>query len=129
MASQYAQPQQRLRFSQFYLGTTQAGQGSIGGPNSLVMDLALPYGGVNDDNLFGASGTGTTNATLGTTVAISHNLGVVPRPRQLPLTPTRPGVVYLDAANPPTATTFNVLGSVASLNFAWRIVGNGPGNV
>ena len=128
MAQTYAQPQQRQRFSQFYLLTTQSGQGSIGSAKSLVMDMALPQGGVNNDNLFGAQGTGTTDATVGTTVAISHNLGVVPLTSDIQITETSNGTVYLDTANPPTATTFNVLGSAASLTFAWKIVTNGPGN-
>ncbi len=129
MAKTYSQPRQRERFSQFYLGTTQAGQGSIGSGNSLVMDLALPAGGVNNDNLFGAQGSGTTNSTVGTTTAVSHNLGVTPLQSDIILTPTSNGTVYLDTSNPPTATTFNVLGSSASLTFQWKIVTNGPGNV
>jgi len=95
---------------------------------NLVNDMALPQGGVNSDNLFGASGTGTTNATVGTTQAITHNLGVVPKNYQIHITPTSNGVIYLDNANPPTATTFNVLGSAASLTFAWEIITDGPGN-
>ena len=122
MPRQYAKPSFAQRFSQFFLNTAP------GVHDNLVNDMDLPYGGINDANLFGASGSGTTNATLGTTVAISHNLGVVPNAADITLTATSNGVVYLDAANPPTSTTFNVLGSAASLNFAWKIITNGPGN-
>ena len=122
MPSQYRQPSFAQRFSQFFLNTVQ------GVRDNLVNDMALPYGGVNDANLFGASGTGTTNATVGTTQAITHNLGVVPSASQIQITETSNGTVYLDGANAPTSTTFNVLGSAASLTFAWRIVANGPGN-
>ncbi len=122
MPKQYRQPGFAQRFSQFFLNTAQ------GVKNNLVNDLALPYGGVNDANLFGAAGTGTTNTTPGTTTAITHNLGVAPNTSDITLTATSNGVVYLDAANPPTTTTFNVLGSAASLNFAWKIITNGPGN-
>ena len=122
MPKQYQKPNFAQRFSQFFLNTAQGVRGN------LVNDMALPYGGVNDANLFGANGTGTTNATPGTTTAITHNLGVAPSTADITLTATSNGVVYLDAANPPTATTFNVLGSAASLNFAWKIITNGPGN-
>ncbi len=129
MATQFQKPQAPNRFSDMYLLTAQVGVDAIGNGQNLVMDLALPYGGVNNDNLFGGQGTGTTNATLGTTQAINHNLGVVPLVSDIIITPQSDGTVYLDATNPPTATTFNVLGSAASLNFAWKIVTNGPGNV
>lgn len=122
MPKLFSQPSYAQRFSTFFLNALQ------GIKNNLIMDMALPYGGVNDDNLFGASGTGTTNATVGTTQAITHNLGVVPNETDIIITPLSNGVVYLDPANPPTATTFNVLGSAASLNFAWKIITNGPGN-
>lgn len=123
MPKQYQAPDVRHSFSRFYLQTAQ------GTNDSLQMDMALPYGGINKDNMFGAEGTGTTNATVGTTTAITHNLGVVPEPQDITITEMSNGVVYLDAANPPTATTFNVLGSAASLNFAWKIVTNGPANL
>lgn len=115
-------PAYAQKFSTFFLNTVQ------GVKNNLVMDMALPYGGVNDANLFGASGTGTTDATAGTTVAISHNLGVTPEPQDIILTPAGDGTVYLDTGNPPTDTTFNVKGSAASLDFYWKIITNGPGN-
>lgn len=122
MPQLYQQPSFAQRFTSFFLNTLQ------GVKNNLTMDMALPVGGVNKDNMFGAEGTGTTNATAGTTTAITHSLGVAPAPQDVTLTAMSNGVVYLDAANPPTATTFNVLGSAASLNFAWKIVTNGPGN-
>jgi len=122
MAQSYQPPVRGQRFSDVYPMTKQGVQGN------LVNDMALPIGGVNNDNLFGAQGTGTTNATAGTTTAITHNLGVVPSVSDIQLTPMGNGVVYLDPNNPPTSTTFNVLGSAASLNFAWKIVTNGPVN-
>ncbi len=122
MAQQYKQPNFAQRFSNFFLNTGQTIY------KALVMDMALPAGGVNNDNLFGNQGTGTTNATIGTTQAITHGLGVIPLTSDIQLTPTATGILYLDAANPPTATTFNVLSSVASQNFAWKIITNGPGN-
>lgn len=122
MPQNFQQPQRGQRFSDMYPFTKQGVKGD------LVNDMALPQGGVNSDNLFGTSGTGTTDATVGTTVAITHNLGVVPSNHQIHITPTSNGVVYLDTTNAPTATTFNVLGSAASLTFAWEIVTNGPGN-
>lgn len=123
MAKRYQPPVGGQKFSDMYLMTKQGVQGN------LVMDMALPIGGVNNDNLFGAQGTGTTNATVGTTQAIYHNLGVVPSVSDIQITPMGNGVVYLDPNNPPTATTFNVLGSAASLQFCWKIVTNGPGNL
>lgn len=122
MPKNYQAPIKGQRFSDMYPFTKQGVNGN------LVNDMALPQGGVNSDNLFGASGTGTTNATVGTTQAITHNLGVVPKNYQIHITPTSNGVIYLDNANPPTATTFNVLGSAASLTFAWEIITDGPGN-
>lgn len=110
------------RLSTYVLNAVQGLRGA------LINDLALPLGAVNRDNLFGASGTGTTSATVGDTTAITHNLGVVPPVGGILITPTSNGVVYLDPANPPTATTFNVLGSAASLSFQWAILANGPGN-
>lgn len=120
MPSLYEEPQVIDRFSTTYpyIKPQQS--------NSLKMDVALPTGGVNDSKLFGGAGTGTTNATVGTTQAISHDLGVVPSVSDIQITETSNGVVYLDSANPPTATTFNVLGSAASLTFAWKIITNGP---
>ncbi|WP_304459071.1 hypothetical protein [Alicyclobacillus sendaiensis] len=122
MAKPYQPPVSGQKFSDMYPMTKQGVQGN------LVMDMALPIGGVNNDNLFGAQGTGTTNATVGTTQVIYHNLGVVPNVWDIQITPMGNGVVYLDPNNPPTATTFNVLGSAASLQFAWKIITNGPGN-
>lgn len=86
------------------------------------MDARIPRGGINSDDLFGATGSGTTDASVGTTTAIIHNLGVVPQAGEITLTPTSNGIVYLDPAHPATATTFNVLGSAASLTFDWMIV-------
>ncbi len=116
MPSLYAVPDTRKRFSTTYPVKVE----------TLEMDVAPPNGFLNDSYLFGGAGTGTTNATVGTTEAITHNLGVVPNDYDILLTPTSNGVVYLDTSNPPTATTFHVLGSAASLTFAWKIVTNGP---
>ncbi|MCL6442455.1 MAG: hypothetical protein K6T83_03150 [Alicyclobacillus sp.] len=116
MPSQYQEPDYKQKFSTTYPANI----------NELQMDIPLPEGSVNDSKLFGAKGTGTTSATVGTTTAIQHNLGVVPDLADITITPTSNGVVYIDTANPPTATTFNVLGSAASLNFAWKIITNGP---
>lgn len=118
---QYQAPDYRHSFSKFYLSTGQ------GNADSLQMDMALPVGSVNADNLFSMVGTGTTNATIGTTQAITHNLGVVPT--FITIIPTSDGSIYLDLANPATATTFNVLGSVASLTFNYKVEGNGPANL
>lgn len=118
---QYQAPDYRHSFSKFYLNTAQ------GNADALQMDMGLPIGGINADNLFSMVGTGTTNATAGTTQAISHGLGVVPT--FVYLTPTSNGTAYLDPANPPTATTFNVIGSAASLNFNYKVEGNGPANL
>jgi hypothetical protein len=120
--SLFNMPQYAKRLSTFILMAAQ------GPKDNLVNDMALPQGGVNDDNLFGAEGTGTTNATAGTTQAITHGLGVTPSVSDIILTPMSNGVVYLDPNNPPTTTTFNVLGSAASLSFAWKVITNGPGN-
>ena len=116
MPRKYARPDYGRRFSTQYLGTRQ------GQDNALLMDLAFPAGAINSADLFGATGTGTTDVTAGTTTAITHGLGVVPALGEIHLTPTSNGVIYLDPANPPTATTFHVLGSAASLTFAWEIV-------
>lgn len=116
MPQPYQAPDYARRFSTQYLSTRAGGDGA------LLMDMRYPGGGINSADLFGAVGTGTTDATVGTTVAVAHQLGVVPALGEIHLTPTSNGVVYLDPANPPTATTFHVLGSAASLTFAWEIV-------
>jgi hypothetical protein len=116
MPQTYQRPAYSQRLSTFLLGLRPGQRGA------LLMDARFPRGGVNSDDLFGATGTGTTDATAGTTTAITHNLGVVPRTGEIVLTPTSNGVVYLDTANPPTTTTFNVLGSADSLTFDWMIV-------
>lgn len=116
MPQKYQVPPYGQRLSTFLLGLRP------GQRNALINDARPPRGGVNSADLFGALGSGTTNATVGTTTAITHNLGVVPADGEIHLTPTANGVVYLDTANPPTTTTFNVLGSAASLTFAWEIV-------
>ncbi len=87
-------------------------------PKALYNDMLGVPGGTPFTSLLNNNGTGTTNATVGTTTAITHGLGFVPN--FITLTPTSNGVIYLDPANPPTATTFNVLGSAASLNFNWK---------
>lgn len=120
MPSLYQEPSTMNRFSTTY-PYAKPGQ-----PDGLQMDMPLADGSVNDKKLFGGAGSGTTNATAGTTEAITHNLGVVPAPSDIMITETSNGVVYLDAANPPTTTTFNVLGSSASLTFVWKIITNGP---
>ena len=122
MSQQYQQPGVMQRFSKYFLQTAQ------GILNNLIMDMALPAGGVNNDNLFGAQGTGTTNASAGTTQAITHGLGVVPLVSDIVLTPEGTGMLWLDPANVPSSTTFNVLSSATSQAFAWKIVTNGPGN-
>lgn len=116
MPQKYVRPPYGQRLSTFLLGLRP------GQDKALVMDARVPRGGINSRDLFGAEGTGTTDATVGATTAIAHNLGVVPSVSEIVITPTSNGVVYLDPANPPTATTFNVLGSAASLTFAWHIV-------
>ena len=120
MPTSYQPPEYAQRFSTQYLGVR------AGGPSPLLMDMRYPGGAINSDDLFGALGTGTTDATIGTTTVIAHNLGVIPALGEIHLTPTSNGVVYLDLANPPTATTFHVLGSAASLTFAWEIVTSLP---
>lgn len=116
MPQKYVRPSYGQRLSTFLLGLRP------GQDKALLMDARIPRGGVNSDNLFGATGSGTTDSTTGTTTAIAHHLGVVPRTGEIVLTPTSNGVVYLDTANPPTMTTFHVLGSAASLTFDWMIV-------
>jgi hypothetical protein len=116
MPQRYQRPPYARRFSTQYLQTRQ------GQDQALLMDMAFPAGGINSADLFGVTGTGTTAATAGDTTAITHNLGVVPQLGEIHLTPLSNGVIYLDPANPPTTTTFNVLGSAASLAFAWEIV-------
>lgn len=116
MPNLYQAPQKRQAFSSTYPANIE----------NLQMDVATPNGFINDAALFGGTGTGTTNAAIGTTEAITHNLGVVPSDSDIQITPTSNGAIYLDLANPPTATTFNVLGSAASLTFAWKIITNGP---
>lgn len=116
MPQPYQAPNYGESFSTDYL-LTRAGQ-----PGALQLDVEAPPGFINSDRLFGQGGTGTTNATVGAPTAITHNLGVVPALYEIHLTPTSNGVIYLDLANPPTATTFHVLGSAASLTFAWEIV-------
>lgn len=75
----------------------------------------VPIGAIAHD-----SGTGTTNATIGTTQQITHNLGVVPT--FIAITETANGTVYVDTGVAATATTFNVKGSAASLTFNWLVV-------
>ncbi len=75
----------------------------------------VPIAAIAHDN-----GTGTTNATVGTTQQITHNLGVVPT--FIAITPTSDGTVYIDTGVGATATTFNVKGSAASLTFDWLVV-------
>ncbi len=116
MPQLYQRPSYAQRLSTFLLNLRP------GQDKALVMDARPPQGGINSEDLFGAAGTGTTDATVGTTMAIVHNLGVIPAVSDITLTPTSNGVVYLDTANPPTTTTFNVLGSAASLTFAWQII-------
>lgn len=116
MPQRYQRPAYGQRFSTQYL-LTRPGQ-----PGALLNDMAVPAGGINSADLFGAEGTGTTNATAGTTTAVTHDLGVAPALGEITITPTSNGAIYLDLANPPTATTFHVLGSAASLTFAWAIV-------
>lgn len=116
MPQPYKRPEYGQRLSTFLLGLRPGQRGA------LINDARPPRGGVNSADLFGASGSGTTNATVGDTVAIAHNLGVAPQPGEIILTPTSNGVVYLDPNTPPTTTTFNVLGSAASLTFDWMII-------
>ena len=116
MPQRYQRPDYGQRFSTQYLLTRPGQHGA------LLNDMAVPAGGINSADLFGAEGTGTTDATAGTTVAIAHNLGVTPALSEITITPTSNGAIYLDLANPPTDTTFNVLGSAASLTFAWAII-------
>ena len=120
MPSTYQQPPALNRFSTTY-PYAKPGQ-----PDGLQMDMPLADGSVNDKKLFGGAGSGTTNATAGTTTAIAHNLGVTPAQSDIIITETSNGVVYLDTAIAPTSTTFNVLGSAASLTFVWKIITNGP---
>jgi len=120
MPQRYQRPEYGQRFSTQYLLTRPGQHGA------LLNDMAPPPGGVNSADLFGGTGTGTTDATVGTTMAIAHDLGVVPAVGEIVLTPMGNGVVYLDPDHPPTATTFNVLGSAASLPFAWMILTTWP---
>lgn len=85
--------------------------------NKTQMDVPLEQGSVGWNEQLNTSGSGTTNATAGTTEAITHGLGFVPN--FVDITATSNGIVYLDKTNPATATTFNVLGSAASLTFDW----------
>lgn len=110
----FVQPTAGQRFSDMYPFTRPGVAGD------LVMDMSLPQGSVSYNNILSDAGTGTTDATAGTTVQISHNLGVVPN--FVLLTSTANGAVYLDKSNPATATTFNVLGSAASLTFDWMVI-------
>jgi hypothetical protein len=116
MPRPYQRPEYAQRLSTFLLGLRP------GQRKALLMDARVPQGGINSDDLFGTTGSGTTDATAGTATAITHNLGVVPQAGEIMLTPTSNGVVYLDTNNPPTSTTFHVLGSAASLTFDWLIV-------
>lgn len=116
MPQRYQRPAYGQRFSTQYLLTRPGQHGA------LLNDMAVPAGGINSADLFGAEGTGTTDATSGTTTVITHGLGVTPALGEITLTPTSNGVVYLDSAHPPTATAFNVLGSAASLTFAWAVI-------
>jgi len=110
---QYVTPQQDLLLSNQFPG------GKPGQTNSLYNDLQLPTGSIAWSNQFNDSGTGTTNATIGTTQQITHGLGVVPN--FITITETSAGVVYLDTGTAATATTFNVKGTVASLTFNWKV--------
>lgn len=117
----YVQPSVRQRFSQRYLFTTPSGTGSsIAVGNDLIMDMSLPQGGVSFNNILSDNGTGTTNATVGTTTQITHNLGVIPN--FIFITETSDGTVYIDTTVAATATTFNVKGSAASLTFNWMVM-------
>jgi len=62
------------------------------------------------------TGVAVTHGTPGTQTSVAHGLGVAPSFVQL--TPHANGVVYLSA--PADATSFQVKGSAASLEFSWR---------
>lgn len=108
----YQEPSYKDRFSSIYPMTKPGVQGD------LVMDMSLPVGSVQFQNLLNNTGSGTTSPTVGDVVAIPHGLGF--KPNFVTLTSTGNGNVYLQSSNPFDATNIYVLGSAASLTFLWK---------
>lgn len=84
--------------------------------NSVTMSqLSFNTGDIAFSYLLNNTGASVTSATVGDFVTIDHGLGFVPN--FVILTPTADGTVYLSGT--PTATSFSVGGSAASLTFNW----------